>query len=333
MQQLEVAFKDAVKIEKFIPLFSGSEIRLDLDLSPTIHRALPNLRYLSTVIQLSLLAEIHNREYLGKILGDAMTKGSKMRVPGSSPDPGHGGITSTLAACSSQTSAFNWSYFVRQVEVKLRQSVPAYHHSPDYLKLSPSLLQGAMDYLYLLQSLPDHRKITVSNEMGSITLTIWAHYILGLTVALTDAPGGNIIFGDEKVSPHVIITWSKENKESAGELFWPIETEDEEPIIRLLEQKLDVVLVEVRPEEGRLFNGFAVEDRHPVLRYSTVYLQRVLNTSHITSKSDPIYEESVKLITALAIHASRRLDRDTNLQHHAKRATKSGPTPGVSVEI
>lgn len=172
VQQLEVAFKDAVKIEKFIPLFSGSEIRLDSDPSPTIHRALPNLRYLSTVIQLSLLAEIHNREYLGKILGDAMTKRFKMRVTGSSPDPGHGGITSTLAACSSQTSAFNWSYFVRQVEVKLRQSMPAYHHSPDYLKLSPSLLKDAMDYLYPLQSLPDHRKITVSNEMGSIPLTI-----------------------------------------------------------------------------------------------------------------------------------------------------------------
>jgi hypothetical protein len=59
----------------------------------------------------------------------------------------------------------------------------------------------------------------------------------------------------------------------------------------------------------------------------------VLNTSHITSKNDPNYEESVKLITALTIHASRWLDRDTNFQHHAKRATKSGLMPGVSVEI
>ncbi|KAF8243671.1 hypothetical protein K440DRAFT_468972, partial [Wilcoxina mikolae CBS 423.85] len=92
------------------------------------------------------------------------------------------GIMKTLAACSSQTSAFKWSFFVRKVEAKLRQSMPEYHHSPDYLRLSPSLLLGAMDCLYLVQSLPDDRKITVSNEMGCITLIIWAHYILELTV-------------------------------------------------------------------------------------------------------------------------------------------------------
>lgn len=38
-------------------------------------------------------------------------------------------------------------------------------------------------------------------------------------------------------------------------------------------------------------------------------MQRLFNTVTITSDNDPIYEESAKWVTALAVHADRRLDR------------------------
>jgi hypothetical protein len=54
--------------------------------------------------------------------------------------------------------------------------------------------------------------------------------------------------------------WTKEKKEDANELFWPYQTEDEEPTIQLLDQNLSVVL-ESGPSGERLALGSS-EDRH-----------------------------------------------------------------------
>ena len=39
-----------------------------------------------------------------------------------------------------------------------------------------------MDYLYLLQSLPEDCKMILQSHEGMIPLIVWAHNILGLTV-------------------------------------------------------------------------------------------------------------------------------------------------------
>jgi hypothetical protein len=175
-----------------------------------------------------------------------------------------------------------------------------------------------MDYLYLIQSLPEDRKMAVSNETGCITLIIWAHYILELTVVITDTPKGQIVFGNAK-APHVCSSWSKEKKDDAGGLFWPSESDDDdaEPTIHLHERDISIVLTESTPERERRIS-IITEERHPLCGYGVTYLSRVLNVDVITLDNDPIYEESVKLITALAIHVSRRLDRNLNFRNRTE---------------
>jgi len=319
--ELEKKFKDAVNIHTFTPLSKGSQMYLDSGPGPTLIRAFRDRRYFATFITLSMLGYFHNREQLASMLAQSMTKRFEMKIEGASSDPGYEGIMNTMAACSSQSSAFAWTYYCGLVEERLKTSIPAYHYSTDYIRVSPSLLLGAMDYLYLIQSLPEDRKMTVSNETGCITLIIWAHYILELTVVITDTPKGQIVFGNAK-EPHVYISWSKEKKDDAGELFWPLESDDDdaEPTIRLHERDISIVLTESTPEPERRIS-IITEERHPLCGYGVTYLRRVLNVDVITLDNDPIYEESVKLITALAIHVSRRLDRNLNFRNRLSTST------------
>ena len=114
-----------------------------------------------------------------------------MAVPGASPNPGYEGIRGTLEACVSQTNSFNWNLYVKKVENKMKQ-----FNSPESFSglirpmdsssstVSYSTLLAFMDYLYLVQSLPDDRIVTYSFLEGAVGLTVWAHYILGLTVLI-----------------------------------------------------------------------------------------------------------------------------------------------------
>jgi hypothetical protein len=311
--ELETKFKEATKITTITPLSDGSEVVLASGPGPTLQNAFRDRKYLASVVQLSFLTWMHPRESLATMLSMAITKRYEMGVHDASPDPGYEGIMKTLMACSSQTSSFNWSVYVEMVQDKLQEAMPDYAFSPDYLRLSPSTLLGAIDYLYLVQSLPEDRKITVSTENGAITLIIWAHFILDLTVAITTSSGEAIVFGNRK-DPHMTISWSRETKEDADELSWPVETDDEEPTIRLLDPNLSIIL-ESSPDPDR--KGFLseAEERHPVTNYGATYLRRLFNRNMITNDADPIFEESVKLITALAIHTNDRIDRDPGIEN------------------
>ena len=58
------------------------------------------------------------------------------------------------------------------------------------------------------------------------------------------------------------------------------------------------------------------EERHPVANYGVTYLRRLFNRNMIIPDSEPIFEESVRLITALglAIHANDQIDRDPGIE-------------------
>ena len=183
-EELEKSFRDAVKLGDVVPLQSNSTICLDSSPGPSMRNALSNSYFFATVVQLSLLGWIHNRDDFASLLAKCMRARVEAKMPDASIDPGVEGIAATMAACNSQSSGFDWSVYVEAVETRLKSVLSDYQHSPDYLKLPRSLLLAAMDYLYLVQRLPDDRKMTVSNQMGSVTLIIWAYYVLGLTVAL-----------------------------------------------------------------------------------------------------------------------------------------------------
>ena len=104
---LEAQFKSDVLADTTItPLHPKCDIQLHAGPGPTVTRALrgQDRRCLSTVIQLSFLAWMHDRIDLASSLMDCMSKRVQMGLPGANPDPGFEGVVGTLEACSSQTS-------------------------------------------------------------------------------------------------------------------------------------------------------------------------------------------------------------------------------------
>ena len=330
--ELEAKFKDVVKIQSFVPLSQGCVINLESGPGPTMLRAFRDRRYFAMVIQLSLLGWTHNRQDLATMLSAAMTERAEMGLPEASPSPGFDGIMMTLAACSSQSSPFSWSHYTQLVEDRLRTFVSDYYHSAEYIKITSALLMTAMDYLYLVQRFPEDRKMTVSNQMGSITLIVWAHYILGLNVVITNSSDMVVVFGNNQ-NPQVIITWV----ETTGTVFnaagWPESRElheNEGPEIRLLDSKMSVVLSSAPEPEN--WNKIDAEDRHLLANYGTTYLQRLYNTTVITDHCDPIYSESVSIVTAFAIYMDRGFDNKLNALDGPENGEHDIPFRPISVE-
>lgn len=330
-QQLETTFKETTKITKITPLHDGSEVVLASGPGPTLQHAFRNPDYLSSVLQLSFLSWVHPQDQLALMLSTSLHKRFIAGVPDASPDPGYEGISRTLFAINSQSS-FNWGRYIKLVQSKLEAAIPDYAHSSDYLRLTPSLLLASMDYLFLVQKLPEDRKVTVSGETGGITLIVWAHYILGLTVAVVLSQNEAIVFGD-KPHPHVTILWSNETRAHTGEFSWPDETEDEGPIIRLLDENMSIVL-ETAPETDRRGLMTDVQERHPVADYGTAYLHRLFNRNMIIHNEDPMYEESINVIVAIAINANERLYRECYLESKGSPRNPPFPVPQrFSVEV
>ena len=335
IHEMEESFREVVKIQKFTYLRNDCEVSLDSGAGPTILYALRSNQHFSTVIQLSLLGWTHDRSSLARAIDQALVRRFEEGVAGASSSPGYEGIVNTLAACSSQSSAFAWSHYIHLVDLKLQESIPGYHYSPDLIKLSPAALTGAMDYLYIVQQLRDSRKITISSAMGSVTFVIWAHYILGLNVLITTEDSSTIAFGDEH-TPHVLIGWSKLNPSSASILPVPHHDENKlHPSIRLLDEDMSVIL-DSSPDPER-WTEIAVDTRYPLLGYGAAYLHRMFNANIVTDRSDPVYQESVRLIIAMAIWVSYRVDRDmhitANVAHQADVIEVSSPRRNLSIEV
>ena len=170
--EIEQKFREVVKVQNFTFLRNGCEVSLDSGAGPTILNALRDPWHISIIIQLSFLSWTQEHMSLATVIDQGMVKRFEMGVIGASASPGYEGIHNTLVACSSQASAFIWSDYTHLVESKLRESIPGFQYSPDHMTLSPAVLIGAMDYLYLVQQLRESRKIAISNAMGSINFVV-----------------------------------------------------------------------------------------------------------------------------------------------------------------
>ena len=177
---LEAQFKlDVLADTTITPLHPKCDIQLYAGPGPTVTRALRSRdqRYLSTVIQLSFLAWMHDRIDLTSSLVNSMSKRVQMDLPGANPDSSFEGVVGTLEACSSQTSSSVWSRFSQQVRSVLQRSLIEFQHHSSYRgrtveRLSKNILLTAMDYLYLVQSLPEDRKMVLNSEEGMIPLIV-----------------------------------------------------------------------------------------------------------------------------------------------------------------
>lgn len=205
---LEKDFRAVVKTASFQSLHPESPIILDAGPGETLRRALKDRFYMSCVIQISFLTWMHEETTLAATLVENLRTRYESKVQGATLDPDHDGILKTLRACSSQTSQYPCDTLVSLVENRFQKSAHLFRVNRNPLRyLSPNLLLGAMDYLYMVQSLPEDRLIRVESQMGLVPIVIWAHHILDLKVLVQNSPDGDVAFGGMG-NPQVIIKWS-----------------------------------------------------------------------------------------------------------------------------
>jgi hypothetical protein len=307
---LEQKFKAQINIQKYTPLCRGSELDLVEGIGPTTLRAFREEKYFATVLTLSMLSYFHAPAPLARIISKCITIWLAANVPGSPADPGFEGIMSTLMTCSSQTAAFQWSTYREEVERTIKQTMPDYYFQRNHTILPPALLAGAMNFLYLAQSLPEDRVVTVSDQTGCITIIIWAHFILGLSVVINTQDGSRaVVFGAQEAA-QVHIAWSPPDEYDSESLSWDNDTTTTGPEIRLYDKDMSVILSCIPEEEDSLLNSDIAIERHPLRGYGVTYLRRTVNFRSIVDENHPVYGETVNMIVALALQASRKLDRN-----------------------
>ncbi|KAL8743654.1 MAG: hypothetical protein Q9190_004012 [Brigantiaea leucoxantha] len=305
---LEKQFKETVLSSvgpiSFIPIHSSSEIGLDSGLGPTLNRAYASRDrfFMSMVVQLSLLSWFLETTELASGISSCMARRHELKFPDAAPDPGYEGVLGTVEACSAQTQSFPWNHYARSVEEKIRSRCPRYSHcqinEKKFYGLSSITLLAAADCFYLVQSLPEDRRIMFSNQKGMITIIIWAHYVLGLNVSVIGLPGGEVVFGQTD-SVQVIITWQQ---------GWDSTIL---PEVRLLDSA-DKIIFQSTSDE-LILEEITSSERHPLQDYGTLWLRRACNTYVSTPYDAPIYRALVHHVVAMALSAARRLVRGTFL--------------------
>lgn len=309
----------------YTSLYNGSKIGLYGGPGPTATRALQDSTYLATVLTLSMLSYFHSRESLATMLSASMTKRTEEKVQGATGDPGYDAISGTLGVCSAETSSFQWSQYRQVVEDRLRSAMPDCRITSDHVGLTPSLFLGLMDFLYIAQRLPLDRKITIDCEIGCITVVIWAHYILELNVVIVGTPKGDIVFGNSN-EQQIIITWTgMHNQPNDWDvLCWPDPTlKSTNVILRLHEKDMSVILSCEPLETDRM--TVDVDERHSLSGYGTTYIRRLFNNEILIKDDHPAYEESVRMILGLALHASKHLRRDFAYEKDTKQPRCGNP--------
>lgn len=288
-----------------VPLYENGAVNLDSRPGIPVEQAVRQTNSFSTVIRPFFLVRTHEGWSLSSVLIEAMRKRHEMRLPGAVPNVDYNGVHQTLRACMAQTGQFPWESFLSRVEHRFSQShqslnVPG---SPPRI-LSSSMLLAAMDFLYLVQSLPEERVVLVDNQMGMLPLIVWAHFILGLDVLVEGYPGGNVNFGSSDES-QVIIRWKDELKIIRRNYH-----SDEPfslPRIFLFDSKDKVVLKEVKPEDADTrLDGL---ERHRLAGYGTTLLYRGLNEDAIVPLEDPVFTDLAHIITAASIEAGKAMRR------------------------
>ncbi|KAI4214062.1 MAG: hypothetical protein LQ351_003466 [Letrouitia transgressa] len=287
--QLEESFrKEVVANATITPVYAGSEISLCSGPGPTVLRALKekDRKYLSTVIQLSFLGWVHERDSLSEALSNCILERSKL-LSDPYAVPGFEDVKGSLEVCSSQTSSFVWDNYIRYVDHSLQQKGFSYHETWHEGLRRPILL-AAMDCFYVVQRLPEDRSmlIKVDGMRGIVHLVVWAHCILGLSVSVQDGNGKGVTFG---VSSHLQLTV----------LTSGTKTKSEE--ILLLDREMEVVLRTDILQHG--FSELAIDtmERHTLRNYGSDMLRRTFNSTIATADENPVYYEAINLIVAYTI--------------------------------
>ena len=285
----EAEFRGEVARQGVLTLPGVTEFQLAYGAGPTVMNALRDRRYMSAVIQLSLLSAFHPREQLAGMIANTMTQRSEAGIPDAYPDPGFPALVGTLASIAEQTSTFQWCSLAEKVEKALGQGLTGYIYHSDNVRVTPSLLAGIFDAFVAVQSLPEDRQIEVSNQTGAITIVTWAHFVLGLDVVVVSNISEKVHFGEGSHS-QVIIQWNAGLANT--ELL-------RDPELRLLDADASVILRSYQDED--LHDVIRAQDRHVLLGWGAMSLRRSLNNQFLIAEESPIYQDLATSATARAL--------------------------------
>ncbi|KAF2264351.1 hypothetical protein CC78DRAFT_568300 [Lojkania enalia] len=297
---LENKFREAIKnkfptnsksdVSTYVkPLYRGSAVGLDHQVSETIIRAIPKEQktYLSTVIQLSFLGWVHNRTYLAAAIEQAMQK----RIENGLVDainPGFDGIFKTLEACSTQTASFPWDQYIQYVVAEIRKSIPSFKYEKRFTAVTANTLFAGIDCFPRLQRFPEEYKMVVKGLQGFITIIIWAWFLLGLTIEIVGTPVGNIRFGPPQVT-HVFISW-----DSGLNV----------PEIELLDSNKEPVFKTVPADDSSEVDLLSASAERAILKdYCMTKIRREFDLKKA------VEDELVKTILALSLIVSKKIQR------------------------
>ncbi|KAI4183596.1 MAG: hypothetical protein LQ346_006284 [Caloplaca aetnensis] len=131
-----------------------------------------------------------------------------------------------------------------------------------------------------------------------ITIIIWAHYVLGLSVSVIGLPGGLVSFGQKDMA-QILITWRPDYNGKVS------------PEVCLLDSA-DKIIFRSTSDELMLAE-ISSQERHPLQDIGTLWLRRACNTYVTTSLDAPLYSTLVHHVVAMALAATRRFVRGTTV--------------------
>jgi hypothetical protein len=232
-QHFEKTFRAVVGSTERTGISKLLDIALESGPGPTVQRALAapgeDSRYLSTIIQLSLLSYVHEPTSLADGLSYVLQKRLDSAAPDCPPAPGYDALFGIIRACQEQTNRFQWHFVLDRVRQDLGQvyeksyamAYPTDSRRPFVLQsncraLSYPVIQGLIDMFLVIQSLPEDRTVYIETLKGVPTIVAWAHHVLGFTVVVklfdTDGTQQSRSFGEGL--PQIVI--DARNNSAAG---------------------------------------------------------------------------------------------------------------------
>ncbi|KAL9104841.1 MAG: hypothetical protein Q9187_008855, partial [Circinaria calcarea] len=187
-------FRTAVKTSISHRLSNIAELVLEAGAGPTVKRALNDSLYFPTVVQLSLLLWPHEVESLAK----ALAKAFEHRAPKPARNiPRIDLLRGTLECIRQQTSGFMWEFLFAAEEQRL-SDILELTQPYDARPIPYVVLEPLLDALTAIQRIPDQYYLQVRTAQGTVTLVIWAHHVLGLTIEVRSSRG-TLKIGKEEV--------------------------------------------------------------------------------------------------------------------------------------
>lgn len=208
-------------------------------------------------------------------LAEGLSEALRLRTK-ETPDSYAAGINpkilrGVLQACVDQSSSFLWHPYLEGVKNRLQ--LLAYYPGgsngtgrPDntadlYQCLSVPVLQASLNMLAAVQQLCRDRLMVVEGDRSAITMVVWAHYVLGLTVLVQGSPTVDVAFGTAQLS--IVIQFPQ------NELLW--HSMSAAHLMNASGEKL----LRIKQEETSSISEITAERRIPIQGYGMRMLEEL----------------------------------------------------------